>query len=449
MNRILRQASAALVPSHPRGRALALSAALDATSTAVLMASFVLYFVDVVEIPSTKVALASTVAGALALFVPVPLGRLADRYGAGKFYVSSLLVRALAGCLYVFATNFVTFALVTVMFTTAHRASLPVQQSAVISAMGGHDQARTMAAIRAIRNVGLTLGSLLAAAAFAANRPFVFTSLFLGCAVLFTVAALVVRPALATNQSPSRQRVTEPAPLHQSRGTAGSSPFRDRWFMALTAANGVLFLHDTLLSVMLPVWVLDHTDVPAALIPLLMAVNTVLTVALQVYVARFAEGLTAAKRLLMPSGYLLVVCCALFALAGAVPTLWSAMAIVVAVVVLTVAENLHAVAAWELSADLSPPSARTEYLSAFSLALAGQKAAGPALLVVVLMPLGPAAWAVLGAGFAAAAFASRSAVGRSVAERAPDGERSVPTVPDEVCASCSNSVKPIDPGRPL
>ncbi|MFE5549497.1 MFS transporter [Streptomyces sp. NPDC056534] len=426
MNRVLRQAAAALVPGHPRGRSLALSAALDAASTGVLLASFVLYFVDVAGIPSAKVALASTVAGALALLVPVPLGRLADRYGAGKFYIWLLLVRALAAFLYAFTDSFVSFALVTALFTTAHRASLPMQQSAVVVVVGGHDQARTMAAVRAVRNVGLTFGSLLAAAAFAANQPSVFTLLFIASAVLFTAAALIARPALATQQRPGGQQ--QPAPKSPRRGRGRPSPFRDRWFMALTASSAVLFLHDTLLSVMLPVWVLEHTDVPAALIPLLRAVNTVLTVALQVYVARFAAGLSAARRLLLPAGILLVICCALLALAGAVPALWAAVAIVAAVVALTVAENLHAVAAWELSAELSPPSARTEYLSAFSLALAGQKAAGPALLVILLMPLGPAAWAILASAFAAATLTARSAVLRTAAERAPDGERTPPAL---------------------
>ncbi|MFE5948168.1 MFS transporter [Streptomyces sp. NPDC056480] len=428
MNRLLRQASAALIPSHPQGRVLALSAVLDATSTGALLGSFVLYFVDVAQIPSAKVALASTIAGAAALLVPVPVGRLADRYGAARFYILLLVLRGLAGFLYASASGFASFAAITVLFTTAHRASLPIQQSAVVAAVGGQERARTMAAVRAIRNVGLTLGSLLGAAAFAADRQTSFTLLFLGSGTLFVVAALIVRPALTQYQDP---QTPEPIPKtpRQVTATARSSPFRDRWFMALTAANAVFFLHDTLLSVMLPVWVIEHTDVPAALVPLLSAVNTVLTVLLQVYVARFAEGFTAARRLLLPAGTLLVCCCLLFALAGSVPVGWAAAGIVVAVIALTVAENLHAVAAWELSAALSPPSARTEYLSTFSLALAGQKAAGPSLLVIVLMPLGPAAWAVLGTAFAAATLASRTAAHRSAAERTDDGERTIPHPP--------------------
>ena len=83
--------------------------------------------------------------------------------------------------------------------------------------------------------------------------------------------------------------------------------------MVFTVGNGVLSLYDTVLIVLLPIWVIEHTSVPVALVPVLMAVNTVLTVLLQVYVARFAEGTAAAIRLLMLTGALMAFCCGVFA----------------------------------------------------------------------------------------------------------------------------------------
>ena len=156
--------------------------------------------------------------------------------------------------------------------------------------------------------------------------------------------------------------------------------------MVFTVGNGVLSLYDTVLIVLLPIWVIEHTAVPVALVPVLMAVNTVLTVLLQVYVARFADSPAAAIRLLVLSGALMAVCCGFFAMAQAASATFAILAILVAVVVLSVAENIQEVAAWELSAELSPEAARARYLGAFSLGFSGQKVIGPTLLVVVLLP---------------------------------------------------------------
>ena len=89
----------------------------------------------------------------------------------------------------------------------------------------------------------------------------------------------------------------------------------------------------------------------------------------------------------------------------------------IAVVVLSAAENLQEVAAWELSAELSPEAARARYLGAFSLGFSGQKVIGPTLLVVVLMPIGLIAWPVLAGAFGTAALVSRTAAHRCLAER--------------------------------
>jgi len=37
---------------------------------------------------------------------------------------------------------------------------------------------------------------------------------------------------------------------------------RNRPFVLVTAANGVLFLHDVILIMVLPLWVANHTSAP-------------------------------------------------------------------------------------------------------------------------------------------------------------------------------------------
>jgi MFS family permease len=415
-NLSLQRLGSMLLPSSPAGRTLAIGAGIDSLGTGMFFASFALYFVGVVGFAATDVALAATLAGAVALLAPVPLGRLADRLGTGRFYIVLLLLRGLGYGCFTFVSDFKGFLVLTVLVTAADRASSPIQQAVVTALISGKDRTRTMASIRAVRNIGLTVGFLLAGAAFVAAEPSVFVAIFVGNGLSFLVVAFLVRHVL-TNAGAVVER-TPPAPT-AAAGAGVRSPFRDRWFMVFTVGNGVLSLYDTVLIVLLPIWVIEHTAVPVALVPVLMAVNTVLTVLLQVYVARFADGPSAAIRLLVISGVLMAVCCGFFAMAQAASATMAVLAILVAVVVLSVAENIQEVAAWELSAELSPESARARYLGAFSLGFSGQKVIGPSLLVVVLMPLGLVAWPVLAGAFGTAALVSRSAARRCLAERSP------------------------------
>lgn len=298
---------AMLLPGSAAGRMLAISAGIDSLGTGLFFASFTLYFVGIVKIGAPQVALASTAAGILALFVPVPLGRLADRLGPGRLYIGLLVLRGLGYCCYAGVSGFKGFLVLTMVLTAADRASTPLQQSVVRALIGNQDGTRTMASIRGVRNVGLTAGFLVAAAAFATAAMSVFTVLFVANGVSFLVAAAMVWPTVSRTEA-----VAAPAPATAPTAgpTAGAaacprSPFRDRWFVVFTIGNGVLWLHDSVLIVLLPIWVIKHTAVPAGWVPVFMAVNTVLTAVLQVYVARFANGAVAANRVLGLAGLLL------------------------------------------------------------------------------------------------------------------------------------------------
>ncbi|VAZ96468.1 MFS transporter [Mycobacterium pseudokansasii] len=412
----IRRLGAMLLPGGAAGRKLAISAGIDSLGTGLFFASFTLYFVGIVKLGAAQVAFASTAAGILALFAPVPLGRLADRLGPGRLYIGLLVLRGLGYCCYAGVSDFKGFLVLTVVLTAADRASTPLQQSVVRALIGNQDGTRTMAAIRGVRNVGLTAGFLLAAGAFATAATSVFTVLFVANGVSFLVAAAMVWSTASRTEAVVAPRITTPGPA-TGAAACQRSPFRDRWFVVFTIGNGILWLHDSVLIVLLPIWVIKHTAVSAGWVPVFMAVNTVLTAVLQVYVARFADGAAAANRLLGLAGLLLIACCGFLAIGQAAPTAIAVVAVLTAVILLSVAENLHNVAAYELSAELSPAAALSRYLGAFSLAYTGQQVIGPAVMAV-LMPVGLIGWPVLAGAFGAAALVSRGAAGRCLAERA-------------------------------
>ena len=389
---------------------MAISGGIDSLGTGLFFASFVLYFVGVVGIGPAQVALTMTVAGLLAMLTPVPLGCLADWLGPGRIYVGLLLLRGLGYCFYPLVSDFKCFFLLTVLLAAADRSSSPLQQLLVTAVVIRRDANRTMASIRAVRNFGLTAGYAVAAAAFATAEQSVFTVLFLANGLSYFVAAAMLR-SMASRTPLVARNTSAPA------ATRVRSPFRDRWFMVFTVGMGILWLHDAVLVILLPIWVIKHTSVPAGWVPVFMAMNTVLTALLQVYIAKFAKGAIGANRLVGLAGILLVASCGSLAIGQVSSTTTAILAVLVAVIMLSIAENMHAVAAWELSAELSPKAALGRYLGAFSLAFTGQQVIGPAVMAA-LMPLGLIGWPALAGAFGAAALVSRVAARRCLHERA-------------------------------
>jgi MFS family permease len=102
VNGVIRRLGGMLLPSSDVGRTLAIGAGIDSLGTGMFVASF---------------APATTLAGAVALLAPVPLGRLADRLGTGGFYVALLLLRGIGYGCFAFVSDFTGFHVLTVLLS--------------------------------------------------------------------------------------------------------------------------------------------------------------------------------------------------------------------------------------------------------------------------------------------------------------------------------------------
>lgn len=419
----------ATLPRTPSGRKLAAGAAVDSIGSGMFLAASTLYFVTVVGLPATQVGMVLSVAGVVGLLSPVPLGRLADRTGPTKVYVALLAARGVGYAGFALVDSFWPYAILTCVLTALDRGCSPLQQVVVGLIEGGGNQTRTMASIRSVRNIGLTAGFLLAGAVLAIGYRAAFAALFLGNSLTFFVIAVVVERL--RRKTAAMDRRAESAKASADSAASVRSPFRDLRFMLFTVSNGVLSLHDSVLFVLLPLWLATATTVPASAVSVLLAVNTVLTVLLQVYVAKFAETTARALKLIWAALLPLLLSCGVFAGAEHV-SVWPAVAFAVfAVVLLTVGENLHSVAVWNLSYEMAPTPARARYLAAFSLGVTGQQILGPVLMTAVMLPLGSIGWALLAVVLVLAALVVR-ATGGPRAEPGPVLAAPSPPTPTEV-----------------
>lgn len=217
-------------------------------------------------------------------------------------------------------------------------------------------------------------------------------------AVTFLVAAAVL------TRMPNTSRTTGAAAASPGEAVATTirSPLRSAPYLMITVVNAVLLLHNTLLTVVLPLWVTEHTAAPRWALTTLLALNGVLAMACQVPVNRLFSSYHAASRASALAGVAVLAACVAYAASGTATSALAALAVlVVAMLAHTAGECLH-IASTPLSFSLAPPQARGRYLSFYNLGRVGQDLVGPVLLGTALLHSGAPVWWLVGGAVAVA-----------------------------------------------
>ncbi|MEU7700742.1 MFS transporter [Streptomyces sp. NPDC015492] len=408
------------IPGGRDGRRMLVIGFIDKCGTGLWSTAMALYFTFVTGLDLGQVGLLIAASGAAGI-AGAPLGgRLADRFPLVRVIICTQLLRA-AALLALLTTD--DFPLL-VLFSAA--GALPDRATNVLTKLyaarvAGPDRIRYQAINRTTSNIGWTLGGLGAAAALAVGSSTAFHLLLIGDALSYLVmAALTLR--CAEPPSPAASRIaaasTDPVPAAKP-----PTPWRDRGFLGFTAADSVFYLHDSILQVALPLWIVHATEAPVGLAPLLMVANSALVVLFQVPLSRLGSSTEAARRLLTPLAALFAVGTLALAVSALGGRNLAVAALLTAAVALTFAEMIHTIASWEISVALAPDDAQGAYLGVHGLAQSTQRFVGP-LLMTGLVSAGPLAWPLLGA----ALVATTAAQSRLVRRRLPRPSLSVAKV---------------------
>ena len=380
-------------------------AAVDSLGTGIAAAGAILYFVTVRGFSAASVAVALSAGAVLAIFTPLVSGRLADRHGLTRVYVCLLLLRAVLYLVYPLATGFTAFLVLTWAVIGLETTTPPLQQALVGRLFGSESRVRLMSLVMAARNAALGAGTLLAGLALAVAPGWAVAALLAFNGVTFAVLAVVV---FSMRHDVAAAAPPPPAETVSTVDPRSKPALREPAFLGLTVANGVLLLHDSVLFILLPLWTVTTLDLSPVVASVAMAVNTGLSVVLQLAFGRM-RGLTQRPRrgLVVSVAFLVLACAAgigveRLADGGAGVAALAAGCLAIAVL-LTVGENLHTIAAWEVSYTVAPADRGADYLSVFGLGYAVQRVLGPVLMTAVVLGLGAAGWLVLAAVLVAAA----------------------------------------------
>ncbi|MEV6953156.1 MFS transporter [Streptomyces sp. NPDC051183] len=396
-------------PGGRDARTMLLAQLVDRTGTGVWAASCVLYFTFVVGLDAGQLGLLLGAAGIAGIAGSPLAGHLADRFPVRSLLIGCHLLRLGAICALLVVTSFNVLLPVVAVTYLGDRAAKTLEML-FATRVAGERRSTYQALSRSAANAGYAVGAGLAAVGLALGTRSAYQALILANALSFLLAAVLVwRTREPAGRGLVAARPGEGAP-DTAAGVdraAAPSPWRDGGYLRFVLLDVVMSLDCSILDIGLPLWLVNHTAAPHALIPAFLVINTVLVVVLQLRVsAKVGEPRQAAGAVSL-YGLAMLACCVLLATATGGGIWTASAALLAAAVLVTCAELVRSVSSWELAVSLAPRQARAPYLGVAGMAQSVQKTVGPLLLTGAVMAAGPAGWLALGAGVAGLSLVQR------------------------------------------
>jgi MFS family permease len=376
-----------LVPQSRDQRVYLLAVLINVYGTGLIITAMTLYAIKVVHLTAARSGLALTIAGLVGLLAAMPMGRLADRRGPRDVARLALLLLGVAAASYVFlAHGFVSYLLVAIVDGSALSAS-NTASVALLRRVGGDNATTFRSQASAVINLGISLGVATAGAAVEINTQNAYRALFLGNALscLIGVAVLSLLPKY------------EPLPgAHEESPLAA---LKDKPFVAYTALSGGMYMQYLVLNLLLPVWVVFHTNAPRWSISAFVIINTVIVVLFQVRVGKTVQTIGQGGAAFRRAGVVFLLSCSAIGLAGGLPA-WGALLLLAgAAVVHTYGELWHGSGMYALDFGLAPPHAQGQYQGLVSMGNFAGQALSPLILIGLVLSAGRLGFILLGAWF--------------------------------------------------
>ena len=377
-----------LVPQSRDERVYLLAALINVYGTGLIITAMTLYALRVVHLTTARAGLALTIAGLVGLLAAMPIGRLADRRGPRDVARLALLLLGAAAASYVFfAHSFVSYLLVAIVDGSALSAS-NTASVALLRRVAGDNATTFRSQTSAVLNLGISLGVATCGVAIELNTPNAYRALFLGNAVscLIGVAVLSLLPKY------------EPLPgAHEESPLAA---LKDRPFLAYTAVSGAMYMQYLVLGLLLPVWVVFHTNAPRWSVAAFVIINTLIVVLFQIRVGKTVQTIGQGGAAFRRAGVIFLVSCSAMGLAAGLPA-WGALLLLAGAVVLhSYGELWHASGMFALDFGLAPPHAQGQYQGLVSMGNFAGQALSPLILIGLVLAGGRLGFVVLGAWFA-------------------------------------------------
>jgi MFS family permease len=409
---------AELVPSRGAARRLAVLTLIQSMGYGLFLTSGAIFFQRTIGLSTTEVGLGLSIAGFAGLLFTVPIGRLADRYGA-RWPLLCLYVALIAlFSSYVGVRSFAGFVTVASLISICEASVTPLRAALTYELFPQEARVRVSAQMRSLLNIGFMIGAAVAGGALAVGTRSAFNAVVLASAAGHACCALIIA------RLPGDARRTVPV---AASGPKPRSGLRDVRFVVLTLLSGILEYFQPILTVALPLWITTRTHAPGTLTSALLLLDTILVIAFQVAASRGAETVSGAARLLRRSGLVLAVSCLIFATTQGATAAVAIPVLLVGTAVLVFGELSQAAGAFGLALHLPPVGKQGEYQGVFALGRGLQQTTGPFIVTVLAVEQGWWGWIALATLLTAAGLACPVLTRSAERSRAPAMTETAPS----------------------
>jgi MFS family permease len=276
--------------------------------------------------------------------------------------------------LLLFVRSFVPFVLAACLYSSALSGLTAARQALLAGLVAAADRTKVRAALAAAVNGGIAVGAGLGGLALQLDTAAAYLTVFAVDAVSLVVSALVLL------------RVPAVAPVTGTKGEPRLAVLRDKPYALVSLLNMVLQLHIPMITLAIPLWIVERTNAPGWTVSALLVLNTAAIVLCQVSVASRVTGLDSAVRFMRYAGATLFGACVVFATSGFGGPAWLAVVILLVAAALQAgAEMMQASGAWEISFGLAPEGRHGQYQGFFGAGFTVARMLGPLLVTTMVL----------------------------------------------------------------
>jgi MFS family permease len=384
-----------VLSDDPLIRSMSFQSVLSAFGEGAFITGSAVFFTQVVGLSAAQVGVGMTIGMAVKFPLSVPLGRLADRVGTRTSWIVGALLQAVLFLSWLGIHSFAAYVAVAIAIELAEafmRAGIGAYR---IQVFPRDQRVRSMAYMRAARNVGYTLGAAAGGIALAFNDldAIRVVPIFTGVLLLANTWWISTLPKL------------EKVSHHMPEGVAPRTAMRNRGFLAMTFLDGIISTHQVLLNVVIPLWLVEETNAPRVLLAWLFGTNTLLAVLLQVRAARGVIDIRSSLRAQHRAAACFVVSCGIIWVTDSTTQWLTIVLIWVGHLTITAAELLNSAGEWGLVSELSDSRRLGEYQGMQQLGYTLGNVWAPAAYTWLAIHGGMAGWLTIAAIVVAAAAA--------------------------------------------
>jgi MFS family permease len=386
-----------LIPPTPLSRRLAVQSLLFSTGAGTFNTGSAVFFTQVVGLSAAKVGLGMTIAGVVSFFVAYPAGKMVDRIGTKRMWAAGTIAGAALFAGWPWMHGFTQYVAMSIAFEIVNNIGYAGYQAYVLSVLPEKERVEIQAHLYSALNLGFTLGAIIGGIALAFDSLTLIRWLpLLTTAIGFVNASRIIRLP-----NPVREVAPEPALAElgdaDQRATATQTPgaLRNRGWLGVSFFTGILWTNQTLLNVVIPLWLVQRTHAPHWILAWLFGTNTVLCVFLPQFTSKGVNTITDALRRARWSTGFFVASCLITMATHSVAAFWAALLVWLGHVTVTGAELAIGSGSWAFQAKLMDPGRRGEYGGAQEVAKTLGQWWAPAAYTWLAMTQGDIGWMVI------------------------------------------------------